>query len=99
MPRSCIVGRSVGHTVYTGYRSRAMDGDSRPGPRSVEPRSWSPRVALARDALDIHALDHHVADRPVTRCRTGGGDRVDDLARVVVGDLAEDRVLHVEVRR
>src|SRR4051794_36786811 len=46
--------------------------------------------------LNLDALDDNVLQRTVPRVGLGARDGVDGLARVVVGDLAEDGVLAVE---
>src|SRR5688572_8518462 len=48
--------------------------------------------------LDLHPLDDDVLDRAFVR-RTGSGDRVHNPAGLLVRDLAEDRVLGVQMRR
>src|SRR6478735_628537 len=54
---------------------------------------------IEASGLERDRLDHHVLDRAVARAGARGGDRVHDRAALVVQDLAEDRVLAVEVRR
>src|SRR5215218_10433894 len=49
--------------------------------------------------LDGDRLDDDRLDGTVTGAGSGGGDRVDDGAGLLVGDLPEDRVPPVEVRR
>jgi hypothetical protein len=60
-----------------------------PAPRRIQ----SGVLSLDDDLVDDDRLERPVAGRGV-----GGGDRVDDLLRLVVGDLTEDRVLAVQVR-
>ena len=72
------------------------------------PTRWTSRCAdccrLCRpagkplQATVIDSIDHRIG-RPVTAVGRGGGDRVDDLLRLGVDDLAEDGVLAVQVRR
>ncbi len=70
--------------------------------RAVRPAAGGPRLGgwvrtRARSIGD--RLDHDVVDRTVAAAGLGRGDRVDDVAGGLVGDLAEDRVLAVQVRR
>src|SRR5262245_44421989 len=68
--------------------------------RDLAPGSVPIRQVPQPDAsatFDLHPLDHDVLQGPVL-IGPGGRDLVDDLAGRLVGHLAEDRVLEVEVR-
>ena len=77
-----------------GARRLARAGRSAPSPdRRVGHRVRSRWRSTTTDSMTTSSTGRSM------RAGRGGGDRVDDLAAGAVGDLAEDRVLAVEVRR
>src|SRR6478735_3719810 len=81
--------------AYRNVDRRLVRGGAGHGPgRTGMPRARF-RSALA---VDRDALDDDVVDRLVTAVGRDPADLVDDLTARPVGDLAEDRVLAVEVR-
>src|SRR3954453_4105557 len=90
-PGSCTPGRSA---ARSGCRRCRSGG---PGAGS---RWWSAGPAGARSAaLHLDRLQDDVLDGTVVAAGGDLGDPVDDVAALLVGDLPEDRVPHVQVRR
>src|SRR5215203_5867331 len=75
-------------------------------PASGAGEPWLLIARLVRDVFgpvsatrDLDGLDDHRIDGTVAAASGSGCDRIDDVAAVLVGHLAEDGVLHVEVWR
>ena len=92
------VGLAVGVAV-AGRRLRGQRDPAGPARRRSGGWTVTGSEAQASRRSTSTVVDHDVLDRAVHaagRCR---GDPVDDLAAAAVGDLAEDGVLAVQVRR
>ena len=97
--RACSRGRSGARTADSGSRSRDRRADNRSGRRPRDRRrvGWVMRVRWPQRSMVTDSMTTGV-DRSVHRAGAGGADRVHDVARGLVGDLTEDRVLAVEPR-
>src|SRR3546814_3721515 len=83
----------------SGCRPRAPGADSSAGPAARGARDHSSGFNRSvSGAGDLDRVDDHVLDRSVLTTGGGAADRVDDVARRLVGHLAEDRVPVVQVR-
>ncbi len=100
--RALEAHRRVPHAVRTDRSGRsAGSGCTTPGRgagSTSAPRSRESAGRTRSAADDLNGLDHDRVDRAVARAGRGGADRVDDVARGLVGDLTEDGVLEVQPR-
>src|SRR4029453_9920184 len=98
-PGSCIPRKSAAGTAGRKCRSSAPGGDSteqNPEARSPGRRPGSESLGVVT-RVDRDRRNDHRVDRAITSSGPYLGDLVDHVAAGLVGDLAEDGVLPVEM--